>query len=67
MNRFHVHVAVDDLEANIRFYSALFGTEPRVRKDDYAKWMIEDPPHQFRDLQARPATGREPSGHPGGR
>ena len=25
MKRFHVHVAVDDLEANIRFYSTVFG------------------------------------------
>src|ERR1700716_1457511 len=47
MNRFHVHVAVDDLEANIRFYSAVFGTEPSVRKDDYAKWMLEDPRINF--------------------
>ena len=30
MNRFHVHVAVDDLEASIRFYSAVFGTERSV-------------------------------------
>jgi len=29
MKRFHVHVAVDDLNANIRFYSsAVFGAEP---------------------------------------
>ena len=43
MRRFHVHVAVEDLEANIRFYSTVFGQEPTVRKDDYAKWMVEDP------------------------
>ena len=47
MNRFHVHVAVDDLEANIRFYSAMFGTEPAVKKDDYAKWMLDDPRINF--------------------
>src|SRR6059036_825633 len=47
MNRFHVHVAVDDLEANIRFYSAVFGAEPSVKKDDYAKWMLEDPRLNF--------------------
>jgi catechol 2,3-dioxygenase-like lactoylglutathione lyase family enzyme len=47
MNRFHVHVAVDDLEANIRFYSALFGAEPAVKKADYAKWMLEDPRINF--------------------
>ncbi|MFZ0658351.1 MAG: ArsI/CadI family heavy metal resistance metalloenzyme [Candidatus Binataceae bacterium] len=43
MKRFHVHVAVADLADSIRFYSTLFGTGPTVRKDDYAKWMIEDP------------------------
>jgi catechol 2,3-dioxygenase-like lactoylglutathione lyase family enzyme len=47
MKRFHVHVAVDDLNANIRFYSAVFGTEPSVRKPDYAKWMLEDPRINF--------------------
>lgn len=47
MKRFHVHVAVDDLAANIRFYSAVFGQEPAVVKDDYAKWMLEDPRINF--------------------
>ena len=30
MKRFHVHVAVDDLQDNIRFYSAVFGSQPAV-------------------------------------
>jgi len=47
MKRFHVHVSVDDLAANIRFYSTVFGTPPTVVKDDYAKWMIEDPRVNF--------------------
>lgn len=47
MKRFHVHVAVEKLEASIRFYSQLFGTEPTVRKPDYAKWMLEDPRVNF--------------------
>lgn len=47
MKRFHVHVAVDDLESNIRFYSALFGAQPSVTKDDYAKWMLDDPRVNF--------------------
>jgi catechol 2,3-dioxygenase-like lactoylglutathione lyase family enzyme len=47
MKRFHVHVAVDDLNANIRFYSAVFGVGPLVRKPDYAKWMMEDPRINF--------------------
>ncbi len=47
MKRFHVHVSVDDLDANIRFYSTVFGAPPTVRKDDYAKWMMEDPRVNF--------------------
>ena len=47
MKRFHVHVAVPDLEKSIRFYSTLFGVEPSVVKPDYAKWMLEDPRVNF--------------------
>jgi hypothetical protein len=32
------HVAVDDLQQAIAFYSALFAAEPSVTKLDYAKW-----------------------------
>jgi catechol 2,3-dioxygenase-like lactoylglutathione lyase family enzyme len=47
MKRFHVHVAVDDLEESIRFYSAMFGAPPSLSKPDYAKWMLEDPRLNF--------------------
>ena len=47
MKRFHVHVAVPDLQESIRFYSAMFGTQPTVVKPDYAKWMLEDPRVNF--------------------
>ena len=47
MKRLHVHVAVHDLQQSIRFYSALFAAEPTVTKDDYAKWMLEDPRVNF--------------------
>jgi catechol 2,3-dioxygenase-like lactoylglutathione lyase family enzyme len=47
MKRLHVHVSVDDLAQSTRFYSALFATEPTVVKDDYAKWMLEDPRVNF--------------------
>ena len=47
MKRLHVHVHVDDLGQSIRFYSTLFAAEPSVVKDDYAKWMIEDPRVNF--------------------
>lgn len=47
MKRFHVHVGAADLQASIGFYSGLFGTAPTVVKDDYAKWMLEDPRINF--------------------
>ncbi len=47
MKRFHVHVAVDNLQKNIQFYSAMFGAQPSVVKDDYAKWMLDDPRVNF--------------------
>ena len=47
MKHFHVHVAVNELAESVRFYSAVFGAEPSVLKDDYAKWMLEDPRLNF--------------------
>ncbi len=47
MKRLHVHVAVDDLSRSIGFYSTLFAAQPSVVKDDYAKWMLEDPKVNF--------------------
>ena len=47
MKRLHVHVAVHDLKQSIRFYSALFAAQPTVLKDDYAKWMLDDPRVNF--------------------
>lgn len=55
MKRFHMHLAVADLAANIRFYSNLFGTAPTVEKPDYAKWMLDDPRINFA-ISARGAT-----------
>ena len=42
-----MHVAVNDLDESIRFYSTLFASEPTVRKDDYAKWMLDNPRVNF--------------------
>ena len=47
MKRFHVHVAVKDLEQSVRFYSTMFGAAPAVQKPDYAKWMLDDPRVNF--------------------
>jgi hypothetical protein len=57
MKRFHVHVAVKELQDSIRFYSAIFGTNPTVVKADYAKWMLEDPRINFAISQRSQTLG----------
>ncbi|HSH44033.1 MAG TPA: ArsI/CadI family heavy metal resistance metalloenzyme [Arenicellales bacterium] len=47
MKRLHIHVGVDDLDRSIRFYTALFGADPVKTKEDYAKWMLDDPSVNF--------------------
>ena len=47
MKRLHVHVSVDTLDPAIKFYSALFATQPTVLHADYAKRMLEDPRVNF--------------------
>lgn len=59
MKRLHVHVAVNDLDTSIRFYSRLFGAQPSVRKHDYAKWMLQDPRVNFAISQRRGEPGVE--------
>jgi predicted enzyme related to lactoylglutathione lyase len=56
MKRMHVHVAVENLQHSIGFYSALFATQPAVIKTDYARWMLDDPRVNF----AISARGRQP-------
>jgi catechol 2,3-dioxygenase-like lactoylglutathione lyase family enzyme len=56
MKRMHVHVSVEDISKAVGFYSALFAAKPAVVKDDYAKWMLDDPRVNF----AISTRGREP-------
>jgi len=56
MKRLHIHIAVDDFEQNIRFYSALFQSQPTVLENDYAKWLLDDPRVNF----AISSRGRQP-------
>ncbi len=56
MKRFHVSLSVKDLDQSVRFYSTLFGAEPTVLKNDYAKWMLDDPRVNF----SMSARGRAP-------
>ncbi|MFN7114139.1 MAG: ArsI/CadI family heavy metal resistance metalloenzyme [Alphaproteobacteria bacterium] len=47
MKRLHIHVGVEDISNSVKFYSALFGAPPVKIKDDYAKWMLDDPHVNF--------------------
>ena len=57
MKRLHVNVSVDDIDQSVRFYTALFASEPSVRKDDYARWMLEDPRVNFAISRCGSGTG----------
>ena len=57
MKRLHVHVGVNDLDQSIRFYSTLFAADPTVQKDDYAKWMLDDPRVNFAISTGADRTG----------
>lgn len=57
MKRFHVSVAVADLDRSTAFYTHLFGEGPTLAKDDYAKWMLEDPRINFSINKSRSARG----------
>jgi len=47
MKRLHIHLAIENLEQNIKFYSTIFGCQPSVQHEDYAKWMLDDPRVNF--------------------
>ena len=47
MKHLHVHVRVSDFEKSKTFYSTLFGQDPSVVKEAYAKWMLDDPRVNF--------------------
>jgi catechol 2,3-dioxygenase-like lactoylglutathione lyase family enzyme len=57
MKRMHLHVNVPDLARSIEFYATLFGAPPSVVKDDYAKWMLEDPRVNFAISQRGAGAG----------
>ena len=57
MKRLHIHVSVTDIDESVRFYSTLFAAQPTIRKDDYAKWMLEDPHANFAISKRDKTTG----------
>ncbi len=43
----HISLVVKDLDANVAFYTDLFGRAPKIQKSDYAKWELDDPKLNF--------------------
>ena len=43
MKRLHLHVSVPAIEPAIAFYTTMLNAAPVVVKEDYAKWMLDDP------------------------
>ena len=55
MKRFHVHVSVNDLEANVKFYSTVFGARLRWSSPTTRNgwWTIYGSISLFRSAAAR--------------
>ncbi len=47
MKRLQIHMGVENIEESVRFYTALFGAAPVKTKEDYAKWLLNDPHVNF--------------------
>ena len=52
MKRMHVSVSVKELDKSVAFYSEIFGQRPTLLRDDYARWMLQDPLLNF-SVQSR--------------
>jgi catechol 2,3-dioxygenase-like lactoylglutathione lyase family enzyme len=57
MKRLHVHVTVADIDKAVSFYNTLFDQVAAVVKDDYAKWMLDDPAVNFAISNRRTEVG----------
>ena len=44
MSRVQLALNVDDLDASIAFYSAMFQVEPHKVRSDYANFIVDNPP-----------------------
>ena len=58
MKRVHINLSVNNLAESVAFYNHLFGAEPSVKKEDYAKWLLSDPMLNFSIVQANGSTGK---------
>lgn len=54
MSRIQLALNVADLDASVRFYSALFGVEPAKRRAGYANFAIAEPPLKLVLIEGEP-------------
>lgn len=47
------HIAVSDFEQGVGFYTAMFGREPTVMTDDFARWHSKDSKNAFAIIARR--------------
>lgn len=49
MKRIHIHMNVDatKFDQSVSFYATLFGEGPTKTRENYAKWMLDDPRVNF--------------------
>ncbi|MEQ8967649.1 MAG: ArsI/CadI family heavy metal resistance metalloenzyme [Azospirillaceae bacterium] len=58
----HMTIDISDLDRSKAFYRALFGLEPIKTRDDYAKFVSEDPPMNLAILVTKEDAGKS-AGH----
>ncbi|MGW0227267.1 ArsI/CadI family heavy metal resistance metalloenzyme [Actinopolymorpha singaporensis] len=57
MSRLQLALNVNDIDAAVEFYSALFDTEPAKRRPGYANFAVDDPPLKLVLFENPEATG----------
>jgi len=57
MSRLQLALNVDDLDASVAFYTALFGSEPAKVRPGYANFAVADPPLKLVLIESPGAGG----------
>ncbi len=55
--KLHLSLTVEDFDASVLFYSRFFHQDPKVLRDGYAKWDVEDPSVNFAITQGSGSFG----------
>ncbi|MDJ0833130.1 MAG: ArsI/CadI family heavy metal resistance metalloenzyme [Gammaproteobacteria bacterium] len=47
MKRLHLHISVAELQPAVDYYSRMFASAPDKLKQDYARWLLDEPQINF--------------------